>query len=611
MDFGILGPVEGSSGGEPLVVGGPRQRALLAYLLLHANEVVAADRLLHELWWETPRGSLAALQTQISRLRRVVGARLRTVPPGYSMRVEPGELDLHRFRALLADAASCAEPAERARLLRAAEGLWRGEPLAGLDLPFVAGEQAALEELRLGATEERLDAELACGLDAELVPELGALAARHPLREHLRCLLMLALYRADRQAEALEAYREARRVLADELGLEPSAALRDLELAILRQDPLLERPSRAPAAAPAPAAPVTSSAPRRRRFRPAPLAGFVVVGAAGVAAALVLFRSAPPVLPLQAATLRRHAQLVHVHVRHGVRSVQPRLVVARKRRPALAPVTRRVTKRPERHVVYISHRVSHRSPPRRKQPVETVHAVLTTTTVVTTRTAPATTTATAATTTPPGTIATISDSFAGTQVDGTIWYEIETGTGWTLTQQNGYVEFAFTPDAAPGGQYDQFGGHLGSQCKFPGDFDATVDFSLPSWPAGNGVTVNLWAFVANTGWAAWRESSPQWGELYGSYTGPGASAGVALDDASGSLRLVRANGVLTAYFLHRGVWEALSSSRETGLATIAIGANGSSSAGFAGGAVAVDFGDFVVSGDDPVCPAGSRPAGSS
>src|SRR4029077_8715062 len=169
-----------------------------------------------------------------------------------------------------------------------------------------------------------------------------------------------------------------------------------------------------------------------------------------------------------------------------------------------------------------------------------------------------TTTATTTTTvSPPRRPATISDNFAGTQIDPTIWYQIATGTGWTLSQRDGYVEYVFGADAVPGGQYAQIGGRLGSQCKFPGDFDARVDFALPQWPSHNGVVVNLWAFFSNVGYAAWRQSSSQGGELFGSYTGPGDSGGVQLDDLSGSLRLARHDGLLTAYFLHKGSWDEL------------------------------------------------------
>lgn len=244
MELHILGPVEGSVDGVQLALGGPRQRALLAYLALHANEVVSSDRLLHELWWEPPAGGTAAVQTLISRLRKAVGDRLLTIPPGYMLNVADGELDRDRLRSLL-DRAALADPPRRARLLREAESLCRGEPLAGLDFPFVAGERLALEELHQTTVEERLAAEVDAGAAATVVPELTALIARDPLRERLRELLMLALYRAGRQSAALDVYRDTRRTLHDELGLEPGPELRRLEQAILRQEPsLAHRPAR-------------------------------------------------------------------------------------------------------------------------------------------------------------------------------------------------------------------------------------------------------------------------------------------------------------------------------------------------------------------------------
>jgi len=282
MDFRILGPVEVFVEGQPLPLGGQRPRALLAYLLLHANDVVASDRLIDELWFEAPRGGTAALQTQISRLRRLLGDRIVTSGAGYALRVEPGELDLDRFRSLLAEAGADSDPAERSRRLREADALWRGVPLGGLDVPFAVVEAGALEELRLAALEDRLEADLELGHNGELVSELSTLVAHHPLRERLRGQLILALYRSGRQADALEAYRETRRMLNDELGLEPGPALRELEQAILRQDPGLVRPATAP-----PAPPPRVALPTRRRVTLV-AAGLVALGLVAVAAAVAL-----------------------------------------------------------------------------------------------------------------------------------------------------------------------------------------------------------------------------------------------------------------------------------------------------------------------------------
>ena len=232
MDFRILGPLDVRVDDRPLALGGARQRALLGLLLLHANEVVSSDRLVDELWGDA-EGS-KALQVAVSRLRKVIGRDvLVTRPPGYQLRVEPGQLDLHRFEQLVADgraALAADNPGAASLTLREALALWRGAPLA--DLTFespLQTELARLEELRLAALEDRIDADLALGRHADAIGELEALSALHPLRERLRAQLMLALYRSGRQAEALEAYRDARRALVDELGIEPGRALRDLE----------------------------------------------------------------------------------------------------------------------------------------------------------------------------------------------------------------------------------------------------------------------------------------------------------------------------------------------------------------------------------------------
>jgi DNA-binding SARP family transcriptional activator len=280
MDFQILGPLEVQAGGRKVQLPGRRQRALLAYLLVHANDVVSSDRLLEELWPEPPDGGVGALQTQVSRLRRLVPGRIVTAPRGYLLRVEPGELDLDRFRDRVARARAETDPAAQATILRDAETLWRGKALDGIDAAFAAHEAAVLEELRLAALEDRVEADLAQGRSGELVPELASVVARHPLRERLRAALILALYRAGRQADALEAYRATRRLLHEELGLEPGPALRALELAILRHDPAL----RAAVAAPKPVHAV--AARRRGAFALALVAlGTGALGAVAAAAA--------------------------------------------------------------------------------------------------------------------------------------------------------------------------------------------------------------------------------------------------------------------------------------------------------------------------------------
>jgi len=241
VDFGILGPLEVTDDGRELVIASGKQRGLLAILLLHANEVISSDRLIEELWGEQPPASAAKnLQVQVSRLRKALGGGegpVMTGPNGYSMRVAPGELDFERFTRLAEQGrrALAADDSERAaELLRGALSLWRGPALADFTFEsFAQPEIARLEDLRLAAVEDRIDADLARGRHAELVGELEALVAAHPLRERLRRQLVLALYRAGRQADALEAYRAARAKLMDELGLELTPELRQLEQAIL------------------------------------------------------------------------------------------------------------------------------------------------------------------------------------------------------------------------------------------------------------------------------------------------------------------------------------------------------------------------------------------
>jgi DNA-binding SARP family transcriptional activator len=245
LEFQILGPLEAWDGRREVSLGGPKPRALLALLLLHPNEVVPADRLIDELWGEdSPEDAAAALRVNVSRLRKALPQDvLTTRSPGYVVRVEPDALDLHRFERLVDEGRSllarglAADASER---LRDALSLWRGPALA--DFAYESFAQAAiarLEEIRLAAVELRLDADLVGG-HHELVSELETLVAEHPLRERLRRYLMTALYRSGRQAEALEAYQDARRALVDELGIEPSPALQELERAILRHDPSLE-----------------------------------------------------------------------------------------------------------------------------------------------------------------------------------------------------------------------------------------------------------------------------------------------------------------------------------------------------------------------------------
>jgi DNA-binding SARP family transcriptional activator len=244
VDLRILGPLEVWHEGRQIPVRGAKQRALLAVLALHANEVVSSDRLLDDLWGANPpEAGQTALRVRVSQLRKSlgpVGDRVATRVPGYVLELEDDELDLRRFEQLVS--ASGGQPPESAtELLREALALWRGSPLEEFAYEgFAQTAIARLEEVRLGAVELRIAADLELGRHREVVPELEGLAREFPLREGPTRQLMLALYRAGRQADALQAFRKTRARLADELGLRPTPALQELEVSILRHDPALD-----------------------------------------------------------------------------------------------------------------------------------------------------------------------------------------------------------------------------------------------------------------------------------------------------------------------------------------------------------------------------------
>ena len=254
MDYRILGPLEALDGERQLTLGGARQRAVLALLLLHGNETLSRDVIVDELWGEdAPATAGKVLQNCVSALRKELPPdTIRTVSGGYALTLEPDDLDRDRFERLLAEGRAALETGDHAEALdqlRRALAQWRGAPLSDLSYElFTRDEIKRLEELHVAALEDRIEAELALGHHDELVPELEALVTKHPLRERLRGQLMLALYRAGRQAEALDAYRAARRTLLAELGIEPGRALRELEHAILAQVPALDVGPRRPQA---------------------------------------------------------------------------------------------------------------------------------------------------------------------------------------------------------------------------------------------------------------------------------------------------------------------------------------------------------------------------
>ena len=265
MDFRILGPLEVLDEGRPIALGGSRQRALLALLLVHANETLTTDRLIDELWGERPPAKAAkTVQMQLSRLRKALAGEagngsagvVVTRERGYELVLDPERLDAQRFERLVAEGRSELAADRPGRAVAALEGalsLWRGQPLAELAYePFAQREIARLDDLRGTALEALIEAKLALGGHAEVVGQLEALIGDHPYRERLRAQLMLALYRSDRQADALQAYQDARRTLVEELGIEPGERLRELERAILAQDPELHLAAEEPTAAESP-----------------------------------------------------------------------------------------------------------------------------------------------------------------------------------------------------------------------------------------------------------------------------------------------------------------------------------------------------------------------
>jgi DNA-binding SARP family transcriptional activator/predicted ATPase len=278
VEFRILGPLDVANGAGPLLIGAPKPRALLGVLLLHPNEAVSSERLIDELWGERPPATASkVLQTYVSQLRRLLGSdTIATRAPGYLLRIDEQALDATRFRRLVAEGRSLAASGDHqaaSERYREALALWRGPPLADIVFEsFARSEAERLEDERLATAMDLTDSELALGHHEQVIPEVETHVRQHPLRERLRAQLMLALYRAGRQAEALEVYREGRQTLAEELGIDPGPELKTLEGKILRQDSSLlapPRPSPArfevePAKTPAPVGPPAPAADVRK-----------------------------------------------------------------------------------------------------------------------------------------------------------------------------------------------------------------------------------------------------------------------------------------------------------------------------------------------------------
>jgi DNA-binding SARP family transcriptional activator len=560
MEFRVLGPLEVRRDGRSLELHGSKRRAVLAIFVMHANEVVRTDRLIDELWGEDPPANAsAALHNHVSRLRKDLGDDvLVTKPWGYVLRTNPEGIDVRRFERLVTEAKPLAANERAAKLLEAL-ALWRGPALADLARePALAVEIARLEELRLAALEQRIDADLELGGHAELVRELEALVAEHPLRERLRGQLILALYRSGRQAEALETYRETRRVLVEELGIDPSPELRELERAILRQDPSL-------ASAPRPHEPVPNEPPRSRwRWPRSPLvaAGFLLLLATGGGATAIIETNggAPhrlgAVSASPAAAHRSRAASSATKTRAGKTGAQRSRVrrssSTSKAEPAATTTRETHSGKPAPAQKPRSHRQREYKPPTAQGPTTQANSVGATKPKPKPKPKPAKSL-------PPAKVYWITDDFEDPAFDFGRWQLGTHGAGMDLAERNGQLEFSIVPEAVTEpGYVDR---HYGTQCFLTGNFDARVQFSLLAWPEANGAFAMLGAYYPPPNEAFWhisRQGQPATGGFEGYTSQVGSDDGfVQTADLAGALRVKRQNGILTTYYLLRGAWVRL------------------------------------------------------
>ena len=570
MDVRILGDLQVSDGDREVAVNGRKQRALLALLVLRANRAVSEDALIEALWGEEASSRAGNnLHVLVSRLRAALGAdRVLRTASGYLIRLEEDELDLERFERL-----------RQEQRFAEALALWRDLPLAEFAYePWAGSEVGRLEELRLLVLEERIEADLAAGMHGELVGELRSLVTEHPLRETLRRHLIVALYRCGRQAEALEAYRDTRRMLNDELGLEPTPALRELEGAVLRQDPELDAPT-----------PVRSSAhhgnPRRGVLVAVAAAALGFAGAAS--AVLVMQRddaelaAAPLVRPTTMSTpvpekpiARPNSILIRDRTKPNPTRPRPKTGVptdSQAGRPAASPPATPASAPPRPPSATPTRSLTARSQPRkeRSQPVP-----------------------------PIPTETRIEDDFDDGVINRTIWQR-SASNGVTVEEVNGRLEIAIAPTAVAEGDYDVISGSLGTNCRFLGDFDVRVDFELLEWPAANGVIGQLtsWynAYAATVG----RFSNNLGSEEYAGWF-PGATNSPATDHREGTLRIVRHGTLSVAQYRVSGRWHSVVSARVTGAPIIGLQLM-SKDDWFADKPVRIAFDNFVLRAEQPVC----------
>lgn len=577
MEFRLLGPFEVWNNGQPVEISGSKRRALLALLVLRANEVVRSELLADALWGERPpRNATSALHTHVSRLRKTLGAdTIARREWGYVLRAAEAEIDLRRFQSLLTEAEPLAAK-ERARKLAEGLALWRGPPLADLvNEPALERDIARLEELRLSTLERRIDAELEAGQNSNLVGELETLIAEQPLREHLRWLLILSLYRAGRQAEALEVYRETRRVLTEELGLEPSPALKELEQAILRQDPSLDA-----TAAPTHAEPLAvEPEPKRRRIPSAALLALLALGLAAAATAIALVRpekgtgsgtateaifqtltttTADPATDQQKTTVKNHTTTVRpAHTTSSAATTTPKHVS------------------PTRPTTTAANRV-HKKQKQVSQQVS-----------------------------PPPKPVTIIDNFSDPTLNPLTWNSGSSGTGASFKPANGELDFSIASTATFGSQYETSSSGIGTNCNFPGDFDARIQFALLQWPAASGARLALTADHGATV-ALIQRVTASWGDGYQAW--PGATPLSPLQDQTGTLRITRAHGLIRDEVLHDGRWIVIGRKRFSGELSVGVMLYAIQQ-DWQPQNVSADVDDFRLTAPNAACPPGDRPGG--
>ncbi|HEX2434578.1 MAG TPA: BTAD domain-containing putative transcriptional regulator, partial [Gaiellaceae bacterium] len=453
---------------------------------------------------------------------------------------------------------------------------------------WAASDIRRLEELRLVALEERIELDLAEGRHAELIGELNTLIEQEPLRENLRRLLIIALYRSGRQAEALEAYRAARQMLDEELGLEPGTELQELELAVLRHDPALDAPRRLVVL------PKLSLRVSRRRRKVGMALGAALLAFVASAALIVLLAPDEP-QPVAAA---RAKSTVPTRTSPTQRAARPRPkphTVATRTRTRHAPRPRAHAKpAPSPSPPPAPSPAPQPPPPRPKTStsVPTKPKTAQSRARVRKRTSPIRPAA------PPPKPVQISDDFDDGVMNRLIWHQIVNGTGVELAERNGRLEVAFQPDAVGEGEYNLMGAHYGTSCRFLGDFDARVDYEVLEWPPTNGVAVqlNLW-FTSATSFSILRESKAI--EQYTTWHQPNGHS-TPTTDARGSLRIRRVGNTVSMLYKANGRWTSLGAGWSNGAPMISLQAMATDES-FGDKPVLIAFDNFVITAAQPAC----------